>query len=154
MSFFVSPLEKKHLLTQSCFVCVYKSFKGNMSKTLCVSFFGLDFVPTASCLLFPTRVDPQYISDVNAPLWLLEAAQRQWALPQGKWWRLYHSYSTTLALQIFNSRPDRLKRQQNSLNTIKLFKDWQQQSLLPVKFPLPPLSPTPAGLQWTLNGGQ
>lgn len=88
---FCVALGEKHLQTQSCFVCVCKSFKGSMSKILCASFFGLEFVPAASCLLFPTRAVPRSDSDVNAPLLLLEAAQE--ATPQWKWWRLYHSYS-------------------------------------------------------------
>lgn len=148
LSFLCRPWKKnKHLQTQCGFVCVYKSLKGNMSKNLCVSFFGLDFVTTASCLLSPTRANPRYFGCECAAV---AFGGCQWAPPQWKWWRLYHSYSATSALQIFNSGPDRLKRQKNSLNTIKLFKDQPQQSPPSRK---PPLS-TPAGLQWTLNGGQ
>lgn len=138
-----------HRQTQSGFVCVYKSLKGNMSKNLCVSFFGLDFVTTASCLLFPTRANPKYFGCESKNI---AFGGCQWAThwqPQRKWWRLYHSYSAPSALQIFNSGPDRLKRQQNSVNTIKLFKDQPQQSPPSRKPPLPLHSSwTPVDFKW------
>lgn len=150
LSFLCRPWKKKkHLQTQSGFVCVYKSLKGNMSKNLCVSFFGLDFVTTASCLLFPTRANPKYFGCESKNI---AFGGCQWAphwQPQRKWWRLYHGHSAPSALQIFNSGPDRLKRQQNSLNTIKLFKDQPQQSPPSRKPPLPLHSSwTPVDFKW------
>lgn len=88
----VSPLEKniyKHNLVLS----VFKKASKEICQWFCVR-LSLVWSLYRQHRAFSFRPEPiQNISDVNAPLLLLEAAQRQWATPQWKWWRLYHSYS-------------------------------------------------------------